>query len=67
MDDPTTVTTLIRDIGIPAAILVIVLLRIEPKLDHLIQEVGEMRVAVQLHVSSVSRASGPQSTKEAPG
>lgn len=46
------VTTAIRDLGLPAAILLLVLLRLEPKIDKLVGAVESLTDAVQLHVVS---------------
>lgn len=46
------IMTAIRDIGLPAAILLLVLLRLEPKVDKVTAALEALTDAVQLHVVS---------------
>lgn len=51
---------LIRDVGVPGAVLVIVLLRLEPKLDAQTRAFDRLTDAVQLHVSTATRRTTTQ-------
>lgn len=55
--------TAIRDIGLPAAILLLVLLRLEPKVDKVTAALEALTDAVQLHVISQSQAIRPDPPK----
>lgn len=57
MDNQFDIMTAIRDIGLPAAILLLVLLRLEPKIDAVTRGLESLTDAVQLHVVSQVRPS----------
>lgn len=63
METPVDIMTAIRDLGLPAAILLLVLLRLEPKVDKVTAALEALTDAVQLHVVSQGHLIRPDRPK----